>query len=180
MNANSPKLSNNKDLDPDLTAKELDVAARVGELDGPAFAIDFAAMAAVSNVYRVASTVRNHMEREVLAADQLSWTAFASLFVLWVWGPQELYRLADETYVTKATMSGVVNTLEGRGLVGRESSTTDRRRVVVSLTHEGLALITRLFPVFNHHESIVTKRLSATERRSLAHLLREVLRTVED
>jgi hypothetical protein len=39
-------------------------------------------------------------------------------------------------------------------------------------------MIQRLFPAFNRQEAFVTNRLSDDERRSLAHLLREVLRAV--
>ena len=61
------------------TEREQAVADRVGELHD----IDFAATAVVSNVYRVANAVRNRIEREVLGDDNLSWTGFTTLFVLW-------------------------------------------------------------------------------------------------
>lgn len=161
--------------DDDLTPTERRVTARVGELHD----VDFAAMAAVANVYRVASAVRNHMEREVLGDDRLSWSGFTALYVLWVWGDQESRHLAEECSVTRATLTGIVNTLEGRGLVTRKSSVEDGRSVIVSLTVAGRAMIERLFPTFNHQEVFVTNRLSDDQRRSLAHLLREVLRALD-
>ncbi len=160
--------------DDDLTPAERQVTERVGELHD----VDFAAMAAVANVYRVANAVRNHMEREVLGPDRLSWSGFTALYVLWVWGDQESRHLADECSVTRATLTGIVNTLEGRGLVTRTPSADDGRSVIVSLTRDGRAMIERLFPAFNRQEAFVTNRLSDDERRSLAHLLREVLRAV--
>jgi MarR family transcriptional regulator, organic hydroperoxide resistance regulator len=162
-------------LDPDLTTNELAVAERVGELHD----VDFAAMAAVANVFRVASAVRNHMERNVLGPDQLSFTGFTALFVLWVWGDQESRYLADQCGVTKGTLTGVVSTLESRELVKRTTSQADRRMVVVALTPKGTKTIRRLFPRFNQHEALVTQRLADDDRRSLAHLLREVLRSIE-
>jgi MarR family transcriptional regulator, organic hydroperoxide resistance regulator len=162
-------------LDPDLTTNELAVAERVGELHD----VDFAAMAAVANVFRVASAVRNHMERNVLGPDQLSFTGFTALFVLWVWGDQESRYLADQCGVTKGTLTGVVSTLESRELVKRTTSQADRRMVVVALTPKGTKTIRRLFPRFNQHEALVTQRLGDDDRRSLAHLLREVLRSIE-
>jgi MarR family transcriptional regulator, organic hydroperoxide resistance regulator len=160
----------------DLTPAEKQVADRVGELHN----VDFAAMAAVANVFRVANAVRNHMEREVLRPDQLSWTGFTALFVLWVWGDQESRHLAEQCGVGKATLTGVVSTLENRGLVSRRTSPEDGRMVIVGLTAEGTATIRRLFPVFNKNEAIVTSRLDDDERRTLAHLLREVVRSVDD
>ena len=47
--------------------------------------IDFKAMAVISNLFRAASAVRKHLEREVLAKYGLSWTGFVVLWVVWVW-----------------------------------------------------------------------------------------------
>ena len=120
------------------------------------------------------------MERDVLRPDELSWTGFVVLFVLWVWGEQESRHLADESGISKGTLTGVVSTLERRGLVERRGLPSDRRLVVVSLTDAGRATIERLFPRFNAHETLVTGRLDDDQTRQLAHLLREVLRSVED
>jgi MarR family transcriptional regulator, organic hydroperoxide resistance regulator len=159
----------------DLTAAEQAVQARVGELHD----VDFTAMAAVANVYRVASAVRNHMERHVLADDELSWTGFTMLFVLWVWGEQESRHLAAECGVSKATLTGVMSTLGERGLVGRRAHPTDRRLVLVELTDTGHKLIRELFPRFNEQEAFVTRRLDDPARRTLAHALREMLRALD-
>ena len=72
-------------------------------------------MAAVSNIYRAANVIRNHMERQVLADEDLSWAAFTVLFVLWIWGDQQTRHLAAEAGVTKGTLTGVLKTLEKRG-----------------------------------------------------------------
>ena len=151
------------------------VAARVGSLHD----IDFTAMAAVQNVYRVANAVRGHMEREVLMASGLSWTAFTALFVLWVWGEQETRHLAEECGITKGTLTGVLTTLEGKGLVQRAPHHSDGRLVVVNLTGSGRALIRRLFPKFNNEEAVVVEVLTAQEQATLALLLRKVLDHVE-
>jgi MarR family transcriptional regulator, organic hydroperoxide resistance regulator len=155
--------------------REAQVAARVGELHD----VDFTAMAAVSNVYRVASAVRHVMERDVLGPDGLSWTGFTALWVLWIWGPQEARHLADECGVTKGTLTGVVGTLESKGLLRRSTHPDDGRLVLVELTPRGLSTIKRLFPLFNKHESAVVSTLTESEQQQLASLLRKVLRNVE-
>ena len=71
----------------DLVQAERDIRARAGDSE-----LDFAAMAAISNIYRAANAIRNHMEQKVLAEDDLSWAAFTVLFVLWIWGDQQLDR----------------------------------------------------------------------------------------
>jgi DNA-binding MarR family transcriptional regulator len=162
---------------PDLDAialREAQVAERVGELHD----VDFTAMAAVSNVYRVAGAVRNVMERDVLAPDGLSWTGFTALWVLWIWGPQEARHLAEECGVTKGTLTGIVSTLEAKGLLERDSPPTDGRLVLVGLTAKGRETIRRLFPLFNQHEAKVVSALTVKEQEQLAMLLRRVLGNV--
>ena len=116
----------------DLRQAERDVRNALGELE-----LDFHALLAVSNIFRAATAVRNHMEGNVLAHDQLSWTAFVVLFVLRVWGPQESHQLASEAGITGGTLTGVLKTLEKKGLAHRTEHGSDRRRVVVSATDQG-------------------------------------------
>jgi MarR family transcriptional regulator, organic hydroperoxide resistance regulator len=158
-----------------LTEREKAVAARVGELHE----IDFVATQAVSNIYRVASAVRNHMERDVLSVDGLSWTGFTALFVLWVWGPQEARHLAEECGVSKGTMTGIATTLETKGMISRSSHPGDGRLVLIDLTAVGKQTIERLFPRFNKHEAATTGGLTSTEQIELARLLRKMLAHVE-
>jgi MarR family transcriptional regulator, organic hydroperoxide resistance regulator len=160
--------------DDDVVEAERIVRARVGDMD-----IDFTALAAVSNIFRVANAVRHHMERRVLAEYGLSWSAFVTLFVLWVWGAMESRHLAAETGVTKGTLTGIVKTLERRGLCERTEHATDRRRVVVTPTRQAEAVMRALFPRFNEHEALVTAALAEEDKRALAHHLRTILRTVE-
>jgi MarR family transcriptional regulator, organic hydroperoxide resistance regulator len=158
-----------------LTEREKAVAARVGELHE----INFVSMQAVSNVYRVASAVRNRMEREVLSVDGLSWTGFTALFVLWVWGPQEARHLAEECGVSKGTLTGIATTLETKGLIRRNGHPEDGRLVMIELSKSGKATIERLFPRFNRQEAQVASALTTTEQSELARLLRKMLTHVE-
>src|SRR5579859_859330 len=159
----------------DLVQAERDIRQRIG--DQP---LDFAAMAAVSNIYRAANVVRNHMERKVLADEDLSWAAFTVLFVLWIWGDQQTRHLADEAGITKGTLTGVLKTLEKRGLATRRAHDSDGRLVLVSLEPKGLAVIERLFPAFNIGETLVSSGLTEREKGQLAGLLRKIIRLVED
>jgi len=159
----------------DLVHAERDIRTRIGDQS-----LDFAAMAAVSNIYRAANVVRNHMERTVLADEDLSWAAFTVLFVLWIWGDQETRHLADEAGITKGTLTGVLKTLEKRGLAARRAHDKDGRLVLVSLEPKGLAVIERLFPAFNIGETLVSSGLTEREKGQLARLLRKIIRLVEE
>lgn len=158
----------------DATDAERAVAARTDELG-----IDATAMAAVSNIFRVATTIRNHMERTVLAKPDLSFTAFTVLWVLWIWGEQEARHVADESGISRGTLTGVVTTLERRGLVRRRRHPDDKRSVLVAATDAGEALMADLFPQFNAEEAKVSNRLTSDQKTDLADALRTILWTVD-
>ena len=138
--------------------------------------LDFGAMAVLSNLFRASVAARRRLEREVLAADRLSWTSFVVLWVLWVWGEMESRDLAAAVGVSRPTSTGVVTTLERRGLVRRRRGADDGRMVRVSLTPRGRRTIERLFPRFNAEESAVAAHIPPREQQLLAGLLRSLLR----
>ena len=142
-------------------------------------AIDMDAMAAVSNVYRAANAVRNHLERTVLAPHELTWTGWVVLWVVWIWGDAETRIVASEAGISKGTLTGVMTTLETRGLVKRRTHPEDARRVLLGLTPKGKKLMATLFPLFNNEEAFVVNGLSATETSALARSLRKVVMAAE-
>jgi MarR family transcriptional regulator, organic hydroperoxide resistance regulator len=162
----------------ELLRVEEDVAARLRDA-GIELEVDFTSMAAVANVFRVASAARNHLERSVLAPAGLSFTAFTLMWVLWVWGEMEFRDLAVDTGVAKGTLTGVLTTLEGRELVARRRDIRDRRLMLVSCTPAGEQLMIQLFPRFNEGEARLVSGLTSVDARRLAQLLRRVLRTIE-
>jgi DNA-binding MarR family transcriptional regulator len=163
--------------DRDLVQAEQDIRAKIADAEHE---LDFVAMAAVSNIYRAANAIRHHMERNVLAEANLSWAAFTVLFVLWIWGDQQTRHLAAEAGVTKGTLTGVLKTLERRGLAKRRGHDEDGRLVLVSLEPKGLEVIEHLFPAFNAGEAYVSSSLTGVEKEQLAYLLRKIIRAVED
>jgi MarR family transcriptional regulator, organic hydroperoxide resistance regulator len=162
-----------------LLRAEQEVRGRLDEL-GVAVEVDFAAMAAVANVFRVASAARGHLERTVLAEVGLSFTAFTVMWVLWIWGETSSHELAVDAGITKGTLSGVVGTLERRDLVVRRRDDGDGRVVRVAATTAGQALMAMVFARFNEGEARIVSGLDAAQSAQLASLLRAVLRTVEE
>jgi DNA-binding MarR family transcriptional regulator len=157
-----------------LSETESAVAARLGGMD-----LDFDAMTVASNLFRAANAVRNHLERTVLAKSELTWTAFVVLWVTWIWEPIETREIAAEAGFSKATLSGVLTTLEGRGLVTRSRDKRDGRLVLVELTPSGRRLMKRLFPEFNTQERHVSRHLDRTRKQQAASVLRDLIRAVE-
>ncbi|MGI5134503.1 MULTISPECIES: MarR family winged helix-turn-helix transcriptional regulator [unclassified Streptomyces] len=137
-------------------------------------------MAAVANIYRAASTVRQHLENSVLRESDLTWTAFVVLWVVWVWGEQETRHVAAEAGISKGTLTGVARTLESRGLIKRADHPSDGRLVLLGLTDEGEQLMQRVLPAFNEEEAFVTGQLSDAECRGLAESLRRIVLQVEE
>lgn len=136
--------------------------------------LDYEAMAAVSNLFRAANAVRNHLERSVLQPHDLTWTAFVVLWIVWIWEPAETRVIAEEGGFSKATLSGVLTTLEGRGLVTRERSDADGRLVLVRLTPSGRRMMKKLFPQFNAQERHVVSGLPADQVPVAAEILRRM------
>ncbi len=153
-----------------MLQNERDIRARLG--DQP---FDFDSLHVISNIYRAAAAVRRRAEREVLSGYGLSWGGFTILWVLWVWGEMETAQLANECDLAKGTLTGMVSTLEQQGLVQRERMQTDRRRVTVDLTTEGLSMIEEVFPIFNKFESDMSADLSTDEKRIAAEYLRRII-----
>jgi DNA-binding MarR family transcriptional regulator len=136
--------------------------------------IDFDSMAVVSNLFRAANAVKNHLERSVLAPHDLSWTGFVVLWVVWIWQPIETRQIAAEVGTSKASITGVLKTLESRKLLIRKQSKTDQRLVLVTLTKSGEKLMQELFPEFNQEESTITSVLSKSEIKATATSLRKI------
>jgi DNA-binding MarR family transcriptional regulator len=141
--------------------------------------IDFAAAQTVSSIYRAANAVRAHITNAVLRQYDLTWSGFVVMWVVWIWDGMETRHVAESAAISKATLTGVVKTLESRGWIIRESLIADRRLVQLRLTQSGIDLMTELYPKFNAAESAVVRQLSAKSKASLARDLRSIVRTVE-
>ena len=83
--------------------------------------IDFAAAQTVSSLYRAANAVRAHITNAVLRQYDLTWSGFVVMWVVWIWDGMETRHVAESAAISKATLTGVVKTLESRGWIIRES-----------------------------------------------------------
>ncbi len=142
-------------------------------------ALDFPAAAAVSSLYRAANAVRLHLTNTVLRERGLTWTGFVVLWVVWIWDGVETRHAAENAAISKATLTGVVKTLEARGLILRSASDVDRRLVNLELTREGSALMTELYPIFNAAEAEVVSGLSDRSVKDLTRSLRAIVTKLE-
>lgn len=153
----------------DLLPEEKDILHRLTD-----YPLDFEAMNVVTNIHRAAQMMRQQMEREVLSTYNLSWTAFAFLYNLWIWGQMETRQLARSMAVTVATVSSITNTLERKELCQRKVNPDDRRLVLLTLTDKGRQVMEELYPLFNQGERKLVHNFSEEEKRELTLLLRKV------
>lgn len=137
--------------------------------------VDHEAMAVVSNLYRAAGVVRNHVERTVLAEHDLTWTGWVVLWVVWVWQDIETRHAASEAGISKSTLTGVIGTLERRELINRRTHPGDGRRVLLTLTPKAVELMAETFPHFNRVETLAISALTEEETRVLTRALRKIV-----
>ena len=82
--------------------------------------------------------------------------------------------LAEKAGVTRATITGLVDTLERDGLVRREHDSDDRRMMLVHLTHKGHATLKEILPGHFKRMAALMAPLSENERKTLVRLLDKV------
>ncbi len=139
--------------------------------------IDHESMATMSNIFRVATKFRSHVEREVLSQHNLSFSTFTILWITWIRGPKEFKELAMDCGVSKGTMTGLIKGLNKMNLVSRDKHKTDGRRLMINITPAGRRLIRNLFPEVNRQETLFNKQLNLKEKKELAEMLRIILNT---
>ena len=83
--------------------------------------------------------------------------------------------LADQSNVTRATMTGLIDTLVRDGSVKRTADKDDRRMMRVALTAKGQKFLERLLPGHFQRMAALMGPLSQSERKMLVKLLNKVL-----
>jgi DNA-binding MarR family transcriptional regulator len=156
------------------------LAEILGEQKVAGLRINLHSMALISNIHRASGLIRQHFERTVLEEAGLHWSAFVTLWCLWIYGELETRRLAVETGVAKSTLSSILNMLEDRKLIRRRANEEERRLVIVNLTAAGAELISALFPKFNSEETRIAARLTTKQMTAATDAIRTILATIAE
>jgi DNA-binding MarR family transcriptional regulator len=90
-------------------------------------------------------------------------------------GPRSPAELADAAGVTRATMTGLVDTLERDGLVRRVPDKEDRRMMSVVLTPKARQFLSDMLPGHFQLMAALTSTLSEPERQTLVALLNKII-----
>ena len=112
--------------------------------------------------------------QETIGDAQLTPLQFAALVKLDDLGEVSQNELGRRTAMDAATMQGVIKRLLARGLIDRKPDPEDRRRVVLSLTADGRALIAAAKPNGHAITDETLAGLSDAERRSFLSLLKRL------
>ena len=149
-----------KTVRPDVDVSPIEVIGRVSRLSrlvDRRLAHNFARHGIESWMYDVLATLRRSGEPYALAAGDL----------------------VRQTMVTTGAITNRIDRLEQRGLVERAGA-DDRRKVIVRLTAEGLAVVEEVVETHLTAERDILAALTSDEQRDLARLLRTTLLALGD
>ena len=88
-------------------------------------------------------------------------------------------QIAESSHLSPARVANVLRSLEEKGLVTREHSQADRRRVTVSLTEAGRAEDKRHKAEFEELASDFLAQLGEKDTREMLRILRRVNQTID-
>ena len=83
-------------------------------------------------------------------------------------------QLAEKAGVTRATMTGLIDTLERDGMVTRRPDPSDRRQLSVELTPVGTAFLNKMLPEHFRRIAALMTALTESERRTMVRLLGKI------
>ena len=89
-------------------------------------------------------------------------------------GGMYVAELAESISLSHATVTDILNRLEQRGLVSRERSLTDRRRIMVTATKRSMALISQSPPLLQETFSAQLAKLQEWELTQTLSVLQRV------
>lgn len=112
--------------------------------------------------------------RRLLRESGLSATQAGVLHALRDGEPQTAGALAKQLSVTGATLTGVLDRLEQRGLLTRVRMDLDKRKVAVRISGEGLARLNEIPERFHDHFEQEFNRLPEADRKRIHSALQEV------
>ncbi len=104
---------------------------------------EISASAPVTEVFELLDLVARRLreiQRLTVGEVDLTPPQFQTLRLLWEQDRQPFKDLAAANGCTRPTMTGIVDTLERKGLVTRQPNPNDRRSLLVTLTEKGAAL----------------------------------------
>lgn len=88
--------------------------------------------------------------------------------------PLPPHKIADRLIISRATVTGLVDSLERRGYVQRRPHHSDRRMLLVELTDTGRQVADAFRPIVHRHQKLWLEILSDEEQQRLIDSLQQV------
>lgn len=121
-----------------------------------------------ANLVRTADAFLAELERRRREITDLSASGFQALAILDGAGEAlAAHVIAERLLVSSASMTSLLDTLEGRGLVQRHPHPTDRRKVLIQLTDEAREIVDRMLPTVHAAATEALADLPEPEREQL-------------
>lgn len=86
----------------------------------------------------------------------------------------EVTALADSCFVLMPSLSRILATLEKRGLIDRNTVSSDRRRATIAITGRGKKLFTKIAPEAEKHYAFIAESIGTRNLQQLYVLLDNV------
>ncbi len=137
-------------------------------------ALDVSATEACLHLLRSADAAFRVLSRH-LQEHRISQGGFTVLTLLWDTEESSTpAELAEKANVTRASMTGLVDTLEKEGFVTRTPCPNDRRMMRVALTEKGRHMLEGVLPEHFQRMANLLHPLTVAERKTLVALLTKV------
>ena len=124
------------------------------------------------------SVLANRMTRAVAQfysrRFQLTAPEWRTMAVLGCYGAMSAHSVVERTTMDKVRVSRAVAKLLGTGYITRRTDPEDRRRAILELTPEGLAIYQQLVPLVRSVEDKLLADLTADERQALERTIAKI------
>jgi DNA-binding MarR family transcriptional regulator len=128
-------------------------------------------------VKQLESAIRSHMDL-ALRSRRITVPQYTALTVLEQHDDMSAAQLARHTFVSAQAMDGVVGALEDAELIERHRDPENRRRLVISLTEQGKALLEDCRHDIDRIEAVAFSGLTNDQRSTLGEWLNESRRAL--
>lgn len=113
--------------------------------------------------------------QQAIPDSQLTAAQFVTLCAVRERGSCSLNEIVKATAIDQATIRGVVERLKARGLIDVAADPSDGRKVLVTPTAEGTALIERTVPFAHQISEETFASFNPAERLAIVYLLRKMV-----
>lgn len=94
--------------------------------------------------------------------------------------PLSPHEIADRLIISRATVTGLIDSLERQGYVRRRPHHADRRMLLVESTDSGRQVANAFRPIVHHQQKLWLEILSDVEQQRLIDSLKQVQETLMD